>query len=213
MNDINNMSIGEFLSNNDDEKYIAKDIVDDEYIMLHQLYKTAFSDYLLSNSSLKEYKSLLKNEGLLPVPEDEKKYYQKNDCLGLQYIYLRSDMHVERLIEKQQKVLLDSYKNNDITNDEIMRIVEESYKRVVPINPDEPSRIYEPERTIHGDYRVRGDDIVFCVKTYPKFDDKDDVDMDEEQHRIDLTYMLASKMMQELAKELDCHVTVIPEVF
>ena len=71
MNDINTMSIGEFLSNNDDEKYIAKDIVDDEYIMLHQLYKTAFSDYLLSNSSLKEYKSLLKNEGLLPVPEDD----------------------------------------------------------------------------------------------------------------------------------------------
>lgn len=82
---------------------------------------------LLDTLNLEEYDKELSESQLNYIPNDEKKesIAQKKDKLGLTYIYLRNELHLERLAEEDIDLLKKETESIEtgILSDEAMRMV------------------------------------------------------------------------------------------
>lgn len=101
-----------------------------EYI--EQIYRIGFSKYLLEKLDLQTYDDELKENEMnfIPCDEEHKTDAQKKDELKLNYIFVRNDVHVERLSDEQQAVLRRQDLGGVYSN-EAMDIIEETYVDVM----------------------------------------------------------------------------------
>ena len=78
-----------------------------KYLYMQALYRKAFENLLLESTSLQEFEDRLKNSELdfVPLPEKWQGFYQMYSTWGLQFIYLCSNLPIERLNEDDLALL------------------------------------------------------------------------------------------------------------
>ncbi|MBT9775776.1 hypothetical protein GPL15_04520 [Clostridium sp. MCC353] len=76
-----------------------------QYLKLQAVYRYLFGVYLRSQSGLGRLDERLKERGFLKAGEDDMDYYQRYDYMGMDYLYLRSYVHIERLTTEQIELL------------------------------------------------------------------------------------------------------------
>lgn len=106
----------------------------DKYYTLYKNYKKLLDMFLLAKFSLKEYDDRVENSGLkfVPVKKEDMDYYQYISNMGLKYFYLRNNLYIEKLDEKDIDVLINlSQEQLANPNKEIMDIIERTYLMVI----------------------------------------------------------------------------------
>lgn len=116
-----------------------------KYFNIQKNYKVLFEKYIAETLDLKKYDDLLANSDLkidscMPYRMD---YYQKNSTLDLKYIYIKNNLHIEKLAKED----LDSL---ELGNDEelLKKIVKKTYSDVIKIN-------YLNEEEIKGNFKTQ----------------------------------------------------------
>lgn len=105
-----------------------------EYIDLYNIYRFFMTKYIIEKLKLKEYDKKIKNNksNFLPIEEDKMDVYQFFSCDELEYIYIRNNVYIERLSNKEINLLKDKLKNNDYSiDDSIEELIEKTYQKVI----------------------------------------------------------------------------------
>ena len=109
-------------------------ITKDEYTGLYSIYRKLFTEYMIEKLNLKEYDERIKSSGLNFCANKEKDMdlYQYFSSEYLDYFYLRNNLYVERLNDKElnflrRKLELDNY---DL-DDESRLMIEKTYQKVI----------------------------------------------------------------------------------
>lgn len=108
---------------------------------VEEIYRTGLSQYLLEVLDLEKYDKELVESDMNYIP-----YYgegergancqteeQKRDRLGLTYIYLRNELHLDRLSEEETKILEKEAENTgtDTISDEAMEMIINTFPDVI----------------------------------------------------------------------------------
>ena len=103
------------------------------FLDLWSKYYSFLLEYINKKVDLNKYDQQM--EGLNKVPNDEKDIYQSlSEEKGLSYIYIRNNVHVERLSSEEIEVL----NNNNDYNEEVEKLIESTYKRLIVEKHGEP---------------------------------------------------------------------------
>lgn len=105
-----------------------------EYIDLYNIYRFFMTKYIIEKLKLKEYDKKIKNSksNFLPIETDKMDVYQFFSCDELKYIYIRNNVYIERLSNKEINLLKDKLKNNDYSiDDSIEELIEKTYQKVI----------------------------------------------------------------------------------
>lgn len=104
---------------------------------MEEIYRTGLSQYLLEVLELEKYdKELVESDmNYIPYHEGENRYSeeQKRDRLGLTYIYLRNELHLDRLTEEETEILAKEVENTgtDTISDEAMEVIVNTFPDVI----------------------------------------------------------------------------------
>lgn len=185
---------------------LTRDDITEEYIMLQKLYKYLFSMYFIEKSRLDSLDQRIYNENYHMVSPDEMDFYQKYDMLDLNYFYLRSFVHIERLYREDLDKLDDCLKNPDNENTwkNAMNIVEKTYQTVIAVHPDKKEQWFELFPSVFGEGRVQGKNIVFTLKYDSTFD------VETKNNYLTL-YKIKEQLEPILTKQLQTDVIVLVE--
>lgn len=134
------------------------------YQKVYDNYSRLLSAYLNSLYSFSSLDEGLENKGL--VPEDDLGYYLDSSQLGSKFLYLRNNIHVERLSEEDINYLKQ---DNIGTNDEEgLRIVKETCEEVLAVRLRSAGDTKEYKTSYHdscrGDKFVPNTALVFFVE-------------------------------------------------
>ena len=81
-------------------------ISDEEFLNLQVKYREGFETYLKDLIDFNEINSYILTKGELPKVDDEdRNFYHKYSTLGSNYIFLRSNVHIERLTPEEINIL------------------------------------------------------------------------------------------------------------
>ena len=108
--------------------------INDRYCQLYINYRCLLDRYLVNKFSLKEYDERIIDSGLkfLPVKRDAMDYYQYMSTMGLNYIYLRNNLYVEKLMEADiEKILSLSKAEIESPSQDILSLIENTYHDVI----------------------------------------------------------------------------------
>lgn len=174
---------------------------------IEQIYRKGVSEFLSEQLDLKSFDDELKSDKMNYIPRDDeyKTEYQKRDKLGLEYIFLRNDIHAERLSE-QQIALLKKQNPEEPYSDEIMELIKNTYVDVLSYKKIES----EADKTIKTFYDsqfnpvfVSFDTIVIRIATMPEYDKNGNyVDEKHESDKESSLKKFASSMQSELSEKL-----------
>lgn len=187
----------------------------EDWLSLSQLYRALFSAFFLSKTGLDRLDRRLAERGFAPVPEGERRFFQRYDSLGLDYFYLRTMARVERLSAEERDALRNAEEAGTAESlEEAMRLVEETFRRVMPVDMERPNDVFEPKPTIHGDYRVRGSEIPLVICSAAAFDKDGNLLSDEqEKDRIQVFTNVWRQLDSKLSADLGCATKSAIEVF
>lgn len=112
----------------------------EEQTGVEEIYKTGLSQYLLEALDLEKYDKELLESDMNYIPYYEgargangKTEEQKRDKLGLTYIYLRNELHLDRLSEEETEILTKEAEKMDLDtiSDEAMDVIINTFSDVV----------------------------------------------------------------------------------
>lgn len=139
-------------------------------------YREGLKQYLLKELDLKEYDFMLEESEMNYIPNDEesKSDAQKTGDLGLKYLYLRNELHLERLSETDIETLkIEMKKNRNDISEEAMSVIEATYANVITpkeIMTEEDKKILTYyDSAITPDF-VTMDSLVLKIGTMGEFD-------------------------------------------
>lgn len=89
----------------------SKKEVSIEYLALQETYRKILSDYFNEVLPLEELNHKLEGYGIAPA--DEPDYYQQQSLLDSDFIYLRNNIHLEKLSKEDAKLLIKYHKSKD----------------------------------------------------------------------------------------------------
>lgn len=108
---------------------------DDEVINKNELlYKEIFLDYIIKKLNLVEHDEKLSKSKLnyVPISDDKKDCYQKNNAKNLKYFYVRNNIYIERLTRQDIEFIQNKRKNNEVLLDkEWIEFIENTYPKVI----------------------------------------------------------------------------------
>jgi hypothetical protein len=131
--------------------------LDENYFNLQSIYKEHLEKYLFEALNLKQYEEKITSNNFEFVEIDKGKQdpYQKFSSLDLKYIYLRNNIHIEKLNTEDLEIL----KGNNI--DLISEMVKRTYKDVITINYSNVNTSYGP---VTPNYFAPMNAIVFIIR-------------------------------------------------
>lgn len=214
-----NYNLEDFLQAAEKEKcmFPAVEILSDEYVSMRQIYQSIFSQIILTLTGLARLDKRFADRGYLPG--EKMGFYQKYDQLGLDYIYIRGNARVERLEPEERRIikeylvsLSENLESTELTK-ALINMVYESYSKVMAVEPEKPLQMFEPVRTIHGDYQIQGSAIMFVLRSIPDFDENKNIrDMQKEITRENNFFSVAPQLERVLTHALDMPVKIVAEV-
>lgn len=172
-------------------------------------YKDGIKQYLVEKLKLEEYDLMLEMSTMNYIPNDDenKTEVQKNGDLGLKYIYLRNEIHIERLSEKELDIIKNEMKKNDGHLSETMKqIIESTYVKVISpkeiITEDDKNVLTFYDNAIEPQF-VSMNSIVFKIATMEEYDaDGNYVDFEHEKLKEQAICEFARNMEMSLEGQL-----------
>ena len=159
-------------------------------------YKNQFCDYIKNELFLEKYDVQIANDSLkyIMIPDKYKREYQKNNPLGLKYIYLRNEFHFERLTEDQKKLL-----SSETSSSDIMQLIKDTCENIISpreIISDDDRRVRTfYDNAFYPDF-VNMNSLVLMIGTYPEFDAQGEM-VDNEKE------IIKSREIQTFAKQME----------
>ena len=173
------------------------------FYTLYKNYKILLEKYLLKKIPLKEYDDSMRDSGLLiiPVQKEDMCYYQLLSTFDLKYIYLRSDLHVDKLsfedIELLVNLTVDELSN---PSDKTFELIDRTYKNVIDSKKNADDVIvmncYGPDRE---EFWFPSNELIFVIR-YDEFADNGLGEEDEWDENYNKQLMFIGEMMNSLNK-------------
>lgn len=196
----------------------GKSSVEEKYTV-EDIYREGLSSFLLQELDLEHYDGQLLESGMgyIANDEDDMSESQKMSRLGLTYIYLRNELHLERLTDEQQEKLKTEAANYHGTiSDETMELITSTYANV--ITPQEIRTEADKEVETFYDSRLQPDlvkmnALVLMIGTMSEFDENGNyVSLEHEKEKTESLRSFAEEMERELAGRLgDVPIRVLVE--
>lgn len=186
-----------------------------QYLKLQAVYRYLFGVYLRSQSGIDRLDDRLKQQGFLKAGEEDMDYYQRYDYMGMDYLYLRSFVHIERLTPEQIELLdhMIREKGREPDLKEAARLVEETYRNVLAVSSEHPDRQFEIYPSVFGEGIVRGAAVLIGLKSMADYDSSGMLtDEEEDQKRIRILYSVGKQLETILSKTLEAETVVITEI-
>ena len=122
----------------------------DEYLTDYALYHRLFSMYITEKLNLREYDKKIKDSGLsiTPYGKEDMDIYQYMSSDLLQYLYMRNNMHVERLNDVEKIELREFFTENNQNieagelPENINNFIQKTFKKVIIEDELEDEEIY-----------------------------------------------------------------------
>lgn len=168
---------------------------------VEEVYRIGLSRYLLDTLDLAAYDKELSESQMnyIPKGEKDKSNAQKRDKLGLTYIYLRNELHLDRLTETELELLKKETESIEmgILSDEAMRMIINTFPDVISqkqIEKPEDKNV-ETMYDNNGDF-VKVDTLVLRIGTKSEFDENGYyVDKEHEVEK--------QRALEEFSKEME----------
>lgn len=110
------------------EKGLIVDNDEQRYNELVKKYKYLLEYYINTQIDLKKYEEMIKNSGLYIGVNS--KYKSLNEYLNLDYIFLITNLFIEKLSIEDINLIMDKFDKENINN-ELVGLVERTYKDVI----------------------------------------------------------------------------------
>lgn len=187
------------------------------YYRIYSLYTELFIKYLIKNTKIKEYDELLTDSNLnfKQIESDQKDFYQEYCSYYLNYFYIRNNLHLYRLTDKQKDFLNTKLVNEDYNLDEdaerlientfqliIFDVVDNDFNKIVNINYGPIfSGIFAPNNALVIGLRLD--------------DTKDNLNLKEDewfQNKIkqrELINQLCTQLAGDIKEKLNCNCSII----
>lgn len=140
----------------------------DEYFRLQAFYTQALFAYLDQCAGLSDLDRVLAEHELRLMPAEEPGIYQRCGSNGMKYLFLRSNVCIERLDRAELDALRDLQQNQSA--EEAVQFVQNTFARVLKADPAEPDDmiiVYEPDGR-----RAQNNAIVLGLATDAEYDDE-----------------------------------------
>lgn len=177
------------------------DRLSDKFYTLYENYKVLLEKYLFNKLSLGKYEDRIDNSGLLfvPVNKNDMDIYQYISSLGLKYIYLRSNLYVDKL-ELNDIDMLVNLSNEEISNpnDKLLDLIERTYKNIIDSRYDDDKVIsmncYGPDSNY---YWFPSSELIFGIR-FDDFADNGLGEEDEWEENFDEQMQFVGNIINEL---------------
>lgn len=189
--------------------------ITEQYQKVWQLYQYLFGYYVIAKSGLDRLAVRIMEQGILPAKEEDKDFYQKYCSVGPAYFYLRSFVHTERLPEKEIECLLCCLGKRDSESalQEAGRVVENTYKRVAAIKPENGRSLVELFPSVYGEGNIPGEAIVIGMSSSGEYDGHGMLlNAEEDKKRIRMLYSVKEQLEPVLSRSLGTKVVVIVKI-
>lgn len=179
------------------------------------LYRFLAQRYILEKTKLDRIDRRMKEYEIpfLPRPAEERDKYQVQDFMQLQYIYMRNDVHIERLSEEQVEILEKA--RNHLTDEtavvKAMTLVQDTYRKVLAFS-DASDAEFELFPSTFGEGNVPGNAIVFIIAAAPDYDELGNIkDWEKERRKNNVLSSLKTQLEPICEKALQTPVRFIIE--
>ena len=186
----------------------------DAYVLVQYRYLTVLSDWLKSMFDFPSIDRELADADLAVVPMQD--YYRGRDQLGSRYIYLRNNIHPERLSVEQIATLREETMPEN--RERQLDVVKQTYVDVLAVQyaDEEPDARYITtyERHFGGtSYDVPNTALVFYL-SYKEPHTEDDAAFDAKERRTETAVTGVSERIQRaLSSEIDTDVVILDGYF
>ena len=184
-----------------------------DFAPVQNMYRQVLSDWLLESLPLAEWDARIAASDLRvePIPEPNQTFYQRYSRLGLRYVYLRNNIHVERLSTDDISEFQSLLGNPEFAADSGLRaIVLRTYSEVLKQTTRDTDLVEYDEAP--GEI-VRNDALVFEMKHLVRFDAQGEYlgsrEMEAEKSRF--LYALREELASVLTAALGHEVAVFLE--
>ena len=170
-------------------------------------YMELLGTYLKEQLELERYDKAVEELGCLPLDNERMSDAQKRGNMGLKYLYLRNDLHLERLTEEDVKVLKDSLgKEEGEEKEKAMEVVVRTFPvctmPVLAVDEEEKNFTYVYDNTVDAQSGARNvtiDSVVIQIATQSDYNDAGEyVDPEKEKQKREGLYKLAEQMEFEM---------------
>lgn len=175
--------------------------------MVEKIYKKGFSQYILETLELEKYDKLLTNDKMNYIPNDNNHMTdaQMTDYLNLTYIYLRNDIHTERLTKKE-RVLLAKEENSNLFSQNSMDLIINTYPDIISAKkidkPEDKEIVTSYDSKLPSDF-VTVNSLVLVIGTMSEFDENGNyVDKKHEKEKKEELDKFCQKMEEDLNGKL-----------
>jgi len=186
-----------------------------EYIELYNIYRFFMTKYIIEKLNLKEYDKKIKNSkcNFIPVETERMDVYQFFSCDELEYIYIRNNVYIERLSDKEIALLKEKIKNNDYSFDEsIVDLIENTYQKIIfediMKNGKKYQITYGPDSS---NYFARNDSLVLGIR-YDEFAETKLTDEEwkkQNQKQMEFLRKIINEMINEFENKINVPINII----
>lgn len=121
---------------------VTNNELNENYFKVLILYKKILNKYLVDTLDLKKYDDIIKTSELnfISNSKENQDIYQYTSNMGMEYLYIRNNLFIERLTSEQLNLLIEAYDKN-ITSEDVTDIVISTYKDVIKYYNDKPDSL------------------------------------------------------------------------
>lgn len=172
-----------------------------DYVQVQTLYRMILVPYFFEIMQLDILDQRLAERGYKTVLE--KDFYQKYDLMELNYVFLRSFIHVERLSETE---ILLFRKCIEERSEHLLRqafqIVHATYQQVLALKPNWSDRQIEVQPSLYGEYQYTGDTILFGLASAAAYDEEGMLQSSKKEDERVRTFLSIQKQMEAQCKSV-----------
>ena len=180
------------------------------YTQLQDRYLTLFSGWLTTLFDFSSIDQTLADANLTPVTDQD--YYSSRSQLGSKYIYLRNNIHPERLSTEQIKALQEETTPENY--EQQFAIVKQTYVDVLAVKYDYPSDLPEEYITSYG---TPGDTYFHVPNTallfYLRYEDPNIKDNEVfrawRENSVTVLTEVSEQIQQALSADIDTEVIIL----
>lgn len=139
------------------------------YLKLYNAYNKLVLAYFIKNFHLKELDDTLAQhqDVYVMVNSDDKDLYQKSAEGFLNYLYIRNDLHIERLTSEEKEYLLNIIDSQNVElTEQNEQFIDKTYYKILIDNIDKPGKnIYGPSNSKF----INDNDVIIIGIRYDEF--------------------------------------------
>ena len=186
-----------------------------EYLSLYNFYRSLFTEYMIDLLDLKLYDEKIKNSefGFKPVDMQDMDIYQYFSSDELRYLYLRNNIHLEKLTKSQADFFRKRLQAGNLElDDEAKKMIFSTYPKAIfediANNGEKRMILFGPDSQ---SFFASNDSIVVGVR-YDEFHDNgldDDEWFRNNMNQAQFLNDLTSQMNEDFDKKMPSGVTII----